>query len=762
VTRVRAILALSVALAVAPASFAQTSAPPPAGDHDAAARERQEEQAIGRQGGFETEEEADREAADDDAADAAAALEAAPPPPKPAKAAPASPYDVTVRERRPTTAASSSTVRARDFELQPIDSPGEILRIVPGLVTAQHAGGGKADQILFRGFDADHGTDLAIFLDDSLPVNMRSHAHGQGYADLHFVIPETIDRLEVFKGPYFAEFGDFDTAGAVNLVPREYVPESYAKVELGEFNTKRYVFMASPRFAGFGDLEAPATALVAGEIEGSDGPFDDPQNMSRYLLNARASARLGEAQRLTFSGDFYDARWNASGQIPQRAVRDGQISRFGSIDNTEGGNTARFDALVRHSWKPSSEQTWQTTLWASKYALDLFSDFTYFLDDPRGDGIEQKDTRWLYGLDSVYRQSFEAVLPQSVSAGLETRTDDAHVRLRQQFRRDVFAVTTDSDVAESSLALWLQDEVFLTDWARAVVGLRGETFWFRVDSKIAGPGQPEGNVTDSVLLPKANLILSPFSDAGPFPLEPEPMRALELYLNFGEGYHSNDAREVACNPAVPPDPDEPCEHTKPLPLALGWEVGLRTRAFDSRLDLALSYFWLNLQQELVWVGDAGTTEPRPRSRRQGIELETRAQLLDWLSYSLDVVYSSAEFANGEHVPQSPRFVASTGFTVRHPIGILFDIRMRTLGRRYALEDSQRKLHGYAVADASLRYRWRKLEAFVALQNITNEKWRSAEFFYTSRQAFEPPGGIDDYHFTPGNPRNVRGGVTVYF
>jgi len=700
------------------------------------------------------------QAADDAISDEAEAIAPAP------KSPPPGPYDVIVRERRPTTAASSSTVRSRDFELRPIDSPGEILRIVPGLVTAQHAGGGKADQILFRGFDVDHGTDLAIFVDDVLPVNMRSHGHGQGYADLHFVIPETIERAEVFKGPYFAEFGDFATAGAVNLVPLEYTPESYAKAEIGQFNTKRYVFVGSPRFAGFGDLEAPATALLAGEVMGTDGPFDSAQNMVRYLLNGRASARIGDDHRITLYGDYYNARWNASGQIPQRAVDDGQIDRFGFIDDSEGGSTGRMDGSIRHTWRPSSEQQWQSTLWVSRYELDLYSDFTYFLDDPRGDGIQQKDTRNLFGFDSVYRRSFEAVLPQSASVGVETRTDIAKVRLNKQFRRAVYEQVRDNDVTETSLALWVQDEIFLTDWARAVIGLRGETFWFQVDSNLpADETQSEGNVVDSVLLPKANLILSPFSEEGPLPVDWEPLENLDVFLNFGEGYHSNDARFVTCNTGAAPEPaeDDPCTRTTPLPLALGWEVGLRTTALEERLDVALSYFWLNLQQELVWVGDAGNTEPRPRSRRQGIELEARAQLLDWLSYDLDLAYSSAEFADtGWHVPQAPRLVASTGITVRHPIGVAFDLRMRSLGRRYAQEDSQTKLHGYAVADASLRYRWKNLEAFVAVQNLTNEKWRSAEYYYESRQDFEPPGGFLDFNFTPGNPRNVRGGVAVYF
>lgn len=670
-----------------------------------------------------------------------------------------SPYDVTVRERRPTTAASSLTVRSRDFELRPINSPGELLRVVPGLFTGQHAGGGKADQLLLRGFDADHGTDVAVSV-DGLPVNMRSHAHGQGYADLHFVIPETIERVEVFKGPYFAEFGDFATGGAVNLVPRSFVAESLAKVEVGEFNTKRVVAVVSPRMGPFGDRDAPLSLVAAFEGHFSDGPFESPQNMDRLLGNLRLTANLSGTQRLTGFAGLYNADWNASGQVPQRATDADLIDRFGSIDDSEGGDTGRLDFLVRHEWTPSSEQTLRTSVWAVRYDLDLFSDFTFRLDDSaNGDGIYQQDDRWVYGSEIVYRQAIDIGLPMAFSTGFQSRTDDAHVVLGKQTQRTFTEATRDSNIQETSLALFAQDEIFLTPWVRTVLGMRGEAFFFEVDDNLGGDEQPEGQKRDFLLLPKANLIVQPFADAAPLASTWQPLRDLDLYANYGQGYHSNDARDVLCNHSG--TPDDGCNpRSSTLPRAVGYEIGIRTRLFD-RLDLALAHFWLNLERELVFVGDAGETESRPRSRRRGIEFEARAQLLEWLSTDLDLTYTRAEFSHIGAVPQAPRFTASTGITVRHGSGISADLRMRSLGRRYAVEDRGTTLHGYAVADVAVRYRWKGLEASLAVENFTNEQWRSAEFFFESQLPGEAVSA-EDFHFTPGNPRNFRVGLAWHF
>jgi outer membrane receptor protein involved in Fe transport len=686
------------------------------------------------------------------------------PDPTPAPPDSTSKYDITVREKRPTTAASSQTVRTRDFELQPMESPAEILHVVPGLFTAQHAGGGKADQIFLRGFDADHGTDVSIHV-DGLPVNLRSHAHGQGYADLHFLIPETIDRVEVFKGPYFADFGDFATAGAVNLVPKEKFEESFARFEGGSFDTRRYLAVYSPNTGPFEGEDAPLNGWLAGEYQWTNGPFDFPQRMGRKLAAGLLGADLGESHHATAWFQLYLADWNASGQIPLRAVDDGMIDRFGAIDPTEGGHTYRANFLLRDVWTLGEEEHVQVTAWASRYQLKLFSNFTFFLNNPdngQTDGIVQNDDRWLYGGEILYRKLFDwEPLPVAFTAGLQTRTDSAEVQLGTQTYRHFTGYTRQSDVRQTSIAPYLQAEVFLAPWARSLLGLRGENFWYNVKNFLDEPGQPDGSKIDGLVLPKANLILKPFAEEGPLAVDFDFLKNGELYLNYGWGFHSNDARDVTCNADDLPDTEcDPDAVT--LPLAVGWEVGWRTTLYD-RVDIAVSQWWLNLQEELVFVGDEGTEEVRGRSRRHGIEGEVRVRIFDWLTYKADVTLSHAVFSDGGVVDQAPRMTAATSLVARHSSGLSGELRMRSLGRRYALEDDPNiLLHGYAVFDLGVRYRWRFLEVAAAIENITNEQWPSAEFYFASRLQGEPPEGIEDFNFTPGNPRSFRVGLTAFF
>lgn len=673
-------------------------------------------------------------------------------------------YDITVREKRPTTAASSQVIRTRDFELQPMESPAEILHQVPGLFTAQHAGGGKADQIFLRGFDADHGTDVAIFM-DMLPVNLRGHAHGQGYADLHFLIPETVERLEVFKGPYFADFGDFATAGAVNLVPRESFEESFVRYEIGSFDTRRYLAVLSPSTGLFDPEDGPLNGWLAAEYDWTNGPFEHPQRMGRRYGAGLLGADLGADHHATAWFQLYQADWNASGQVPLRAVDGDLIGRFGAIDPTEGGSSYRANFLLRDLWTIDEDRRLQVMAYASRYQLKLFSDFTFFLqneDDGQTDGIVQNDDRWLFGADVAYRQLVEwEPVPVAITLGLQTRSDDARVQLGTQTYRRFTGWTRRSKVRETSIEPYAQAELFLLPWARSLLGLRGTYFRYNVHNFLDEAFQPQGTTSDGLALPKANLILQPFGELGPFPSEVGALRNGELYLNYGWGYHSNDARDVLCSP-FSPGSDECDPDAVTLPLAVGWEIGWRTTLWD-RVDLAVSQWWLNLQEELVFVGDEGTSEVRPRSRRHGIEGELRVRILDWLTFKSDVTLSHAVYSDGGQVDQAPRFTAYGSLIAKHPSGLSAELRMASLGRRYALDgDPSVLLHGYAVFDLGVRYRWRFLEVAFALQNLTDADWPSAEFYFASRLPGEPPEGIEDWNFTPGNPRNFRVGLTAYF
>ncbi len=445
--------------------------------------------------------------------------------------------EFTVTRRRPTSAASSETIRARDYELRPHTTTQEILNNVPGLVVAQHQGGGKAPQYFLRGFDADHGTDVAVFV-DGLPVNLVSHAHGQGYADLNFVMENSVQALG------------------------------------GYFNTTRYAVAASPRFG-------PVKTLLAAEVYYSDGPFLSPARYGRYNLFSKFTWEPTPESKLSFWASHYGGDWHGSGQIPLREVHAGRLDRFSAIDPSEGGRTDRQNLNLIYTYTPSAQENWLVQLYGSRYKLNLFNNFTFFKDDPvRGDGINQNDQRYLYGGRVRYARiwSLGSLLTQS-TIGVETRNDEANVGLFHQQRRRRFATTTKVHVSEHSLGGYWQQEFFLTAWARLQLGLRGDEFFFDVGNRLPATATDamriRGVTNDGLVNPKANLILSPFRKVASL------WRNTEFFLNFGMGYHSNDARDAVQAGG------------KPLARSTGGEIGARTNLWD-RLDLAAALWILDL------------------------------------------------------------------------------------------------------------------------------------------------------------------------
>jgi len=669
-------------------------------------------------------------------------------------------YEFTVTGRRPVTASSALTVPARDFALRPLESGGQMFEAVPGGITAQHTGGGKAEQYFLRGFDADHGTDLAVYF-DGVPVNLRSHAHGQGFLDLHFVTRETIMRLDAYKGPYLPRFGDFATAAVVEYVPHASLPESHLSFEGGYWDTYRAVGVVSPRTGWFAGDEARARGLASFEAYHTDGPFRDDEDLWRFSGFLRGELDL--APGVVLSGHLlgYTADWSASGLVPERLVASGALSRFDSLDPTEGGDTTRAQGKLQVAWEPSSRRRVLANAYVVYYDLDLFSNFTFALADPAaGDGIFQKDDRVYTGGRVEWLEVFDAGIPGRLRVGVESRFDDVRVRLGRQVRRRETGFTGDDDVRELSVGPYLTLELLPRPWLRLVGGVRVEHFRFEVRNRLGDVA--EGRSDETLVLPKANLVLSPFGPGGPLETGSEALRSLELFGNFGIGFHSNDARAVLADPS-----------DTTLPEALGGEVGLRTRLLG-RMEVALSAFYLELEDELVFVGDEGVTEPSGETRRWGVELVARADLTEWLYVRGDAGWTSARFTGGGGpVPQAPRFVAKGALGVRHG-GFAAEIGVRSLGDRYASEDFlDPKLSDYTVVDLGLRYRHGPFEVGLAVENLTDTDWRSSEFFFASCAPSEvgarsacPPGGggpgVGDFHFTPGNPRNVRGWVRVAF
>jgi len=678
--------------------------------------------------------------------------------------------EIRIEGRRPVTATSTLTISAQRFELMPLESGGQMLEAVPNLVTAQHTGGGKAEQYFIRGFDADHGTDLAVYF-DGVPINLRSHAHGQGFLDLHFVTKETIGRLDAHKGPYFARYGDFATAAAIEYVPVDRFDESFVKIEGGEFATFRAVAGLSPRTGVFAE-GGRARGFLSFEAYHTDGPFINDENLWRYSALARGEVDLAPDWKLSGHLLGYHATWNASGLIPERLVESGLLSRWGSLDPTEGGQSSRVQGKAQLEWRPSGDERLVANAYVAWYDLDLYSNFTYFLsnDDPVapfGDGIVQRDDGRIYAGGRVeYVRRVDFFADPQLRAGVEGRYDDVDVLLGTQTRRVATGCVEGNvpsgpapcnfdHVSELSLEPYADVELQPLDWVRVDAGLRFAWFRFDVRDLVTGVAAP---TTDETLwLPKANLVLSPFANGGVLPSDAEPLRALDLFANFGIGYHSNDARAVLAARTMPTGPTPPV-----LPEALGAEVGARTTFLDGRLEVAVDWWYLNLEDELVFVGDEGITESAGETDRNGVEIVATIRPVDWLYLRGDVGYTSARtVADDRPVPQAPRLTAraTAGVDWR---GFAAQLSVRHLGDRYASEAFfQPRLSDYTVLDLGARYRWDRFEVGLAVENLTDTDWRSSEFFYESRPT---SGGLasEDFHFTPGNPLNVRAWLTARF
>ncbi|MEM7412843.1 MAG: TonB-dependent receptor [Myxococcota bacterium] len=661
---------------------------------------------------------------------------------------------IVVEGRSSQTATTRQVVPSEHFALRPLESGGQMLEAVPGALTAQHTGGGKAEQYFLRGFDADHGTDLAVYF-DGVPINLRSHAHGQGFLDLHFVTKEGIDRLDVQKGPYSPRFGDFATAATIEYRPLVRADESSLKLEGGEFDTLRGVGVLS---ADLPDVDN----LLTFEAYRTDGPFRNDEDLERFSVFASAGVEIMPDLRLSGHVLGYVAEWNASGLVPERLVESDQLPRFGSLDPTEGGESGRAQAKLQLDWDAGGATRFFTNAYAVYYELDLFSNFTFFQNDTAaGDGILQTDRRIQAGGRSELSHVFDFWGTPKLDLGFEWRLDDADVRLGTQTRRQRTGFSNDDEIVEATLAPYVQLEFSPLPWIDWVGGLRYETLLFDVESRRTSG--PNGAGHDDLWLPKAALVLAPFSEEGVLPCEFGALRQLELFGHFGIGFHSNDARLAAAS-----------GRDSVLAQATGAEVGLGTILFD-RLHVSADAFWLELEDELVFVGDEGATESSGRSRRLGIEAAAQLFLTSWLYARGDLAYVEARTTRDEvPIPQAPRFVAKGAVGAQWE-GFSIEMSGRHLGERYATETfNDPRLSDYTVFDLGAAYRRGPFEVGIAVENLTDTEWRSSEFFFASCARSEvgvdplrcPAAGggpgVPDFHFSPGNRRNVRGWIRVAF
>lgn len=623
-----------------------------------------------------------------------------------------------------------------DLKTNPVSSSQEILRTVPGLFIGQHAGGGKAEQLFLRGFDIDHGTDIAISV-DGMPVNMVSHAHGQGYADLHFLIPETIERLDFGKGPYYADKGNFTTAGYVDFQTKEKLNNSSVGFEIGRFNTKRTVALI--------DLLGNAknqSAYIAGEYLLSDGPFESPQNFNRLNLMAKYTLNLPKDGKVSLLVSHFDSKWDASGQVPQRAIDSGLITRFGAIDDTEGGKTGRTNIALQHTKTIDNHTFIKSKAYFSHYHFELFSNFTFFLNDPiNGDQIKQKEDRNLFGIESVLHKTTNlgsSAVNYQIGGGLRHDQVNNVGLWRTLNRQTILSSLAQGNVTESNLYTFMNAEI---EFGKVLInpGLRLDFFNFDYADDLSTTYQSLSE-KDFFLSPKLNIIYNPNNQ-------------LQLFIKSGTGFHSNDSRVVVAQ-----------NGKKTLPGAYGMDVGASWKPLP-RLWVNTALWYLFLQQEFVYVGDEGIVEPSGKTRRVGMDLGFRWQLNKYLFFDTDFNYTIArsieDLEGANRIPLAPELTMTGGLDLQLDNGLSGGIHYRYIKDRPANEDNSIVAEGYFITDINMNYAFKKLTVGLNVENLFNTKWNEAQFATESR-LFDEPESIEELHFTPGMPIFLKGKVLYNF
>jgi hypothetical protein len=637
--------------------------------------------------------------------------------------------------------ATAGTVGAVDLASRPILRPGELLEAVPGLVLTQHSGDGKANQFFLRGFNLDHGTDFRTSI-AGMPLNLPSHGHGQGYTDVNFLIPELVAGVEYRKGPYAARDADFAAAGAIEIDYVSSLDSALAELTLGENGYTRLVGGQSFALPGGGTL------LGAIELGANDGPWERPENLKKGSALLRWSGGgARSAYRLTAIG--YSADWNATDQIPRRAVDNGQISRFGNLDDTLGGKTSRF-ALVG-DWQLARDQgSLKLAAFAYRYDLDLFSNFTYFLDDPEhGDQFEQTDERLVFGASVESERELELFgRDLHLAWGLSLRGDDIENGLFHTAARERLATTRADSIRQYSGGPWAEARTIWNGWFRSTLGYRVDLYSVEVVSQIA---ENSDSVQRAIGSPKLSLTFAPWANT-------------ELYLNLGYGFHSNDARGATIR--VDPTSGEPAQRVDPLVRGRAADLGLRGEWLPG-LATTLSVFYLELDSELLFVGDAGTTEAARPSRRQGFELASFWRLSRHLSLELDASLSRARFAKdapeGDLIPGSIERVLSAAISVSDFHRFFGGLRLRYFGERPLVEDDSVRSPSSTLLNGRVGFEigdgWTiALAAF----NLLDEDASDIDYYYASRLRGEPAEGVDDVHFHPSEPRSLRFQVAKRF
>ena len=620
--------------------------------------------------------------------------------------------------------ANSGVVTQEQLEARTVYRPAELLETTPGLIVSQHSGEGKANQFYLRGFNLDHGTDLRTTVDGML-VNQRSHAHGQGWSDLNFLIPELTDRLDYRKGPYHADEGDFAAAGALAVRYAEVLDHGVAKLGVGQNGFRRALLAHSPAL-GKGNL------LYALELFHNDGPFtrgDDFNKVNGVLRYSEGTSANG----FNVTAMAYKARWNATDQIPQRAVADGRLGRFDLVDATDGGEAERYS--LSGNWRADSDAgATKVNAYVIGNRLDLYSNFTYFLDDPvNGDQFSQPDRRVTSALNAEHRWG-------NYRVGVQLQNDNIYNGLYDTTARQRRATTREDHIVETSAGAFAEVTTRWSSKVRSVAGVRLDHYRFDVESDLAANS---GTSRATRASPSLSLIFGPW-------------RKTEFYVNAGNGFHSNDARGATIS--VDPKSGESVQRVTPLVKAQGMELGLRSE-FVTGLQSSFSLYRLDFDSELVFVGDAGTTEAGRPSRRTGFEFSNYYKPNKYMTLDADIAFARARFKDhdviGKRIPGAVEGVGSLALAIEN-VGPWFGaLQWRYFGPRPLIEDNAVRSSATSTINGRLGY---KINSHMKIEiegfNLANRRDSAIDYFYESRLKDEAIAS-EDVHFHPVESRSFR-------
>jgi TonB-dependent Receptor Plug Domain/CarboxypepD_reg-like domain len=634
--------------------------------------------------------------------------------------------------------ASFHNISAIDLNMRPVNSSQDLMRRVPGLFLGQHQGGGLAEHIFFRGFDADHGTDVNVSV-DGMPLNLVSHAHGQGFADLHFLIPELVSKYEFGKGPYYAPYGDFTTAGYVNFTTYDVLDKNMVKVEGGQFNTGRVMAMTnllSARAVRHGE-----SAWVAAEAAYTDGPFNFAQHLNRVNVFGKYLFDINKSNRLNITISTFSSGWRSSGEIPERAVTEGIINPFGYIDSAQGGTTSRSNVILKLHSDLSQKLVMENMLYYSHYFFNLNYDATLFADDSiNGDQLRQREGRDLAGYNSklTFKNWYPGggTLTSTIGAGCELNRVHNSELSHTVNKTTVLQYLQYGSINEGSLNAYVDENLLLGKWLLNFGG-RIDALHFNYLDKLQVVQPPRSK---AIISPKLNVEYT----ASP---------KWQAYLKVGKGFHSNDARVVIAN-----------HGRQILPAAYGADLGINYKPFK-HLFINAAVWYLKLSEEFVYDADEGTLEPGGRTRRQGADLSMRYQLTKWLFASADVNICKARSADApkgnNYLPLAVPLSATGGLDFKLANGFNGGLSYRYLQDRPANENNSLTAQGYFIADCSVNYTKAKYEVGLEIQNLFNTKWREAQFAVESRLRNET-APVEDISFTPGVPFFAKLKMAVFF